>query len=63
MIEIAARLGPVCQHLTGDEFAPLVSDVADTKLRFAAIDAEVWPRRDRDAGRQVTRRRRPLTGE
>jgi len=25
MIEIAARLGPVCQHLTGDEFAQLVS--------------------------------------
>lgn len=48
MIEIAARLGPVCQHLTDDEFAQLVSDVADTKLRFAAIDAGAWPRRDRD---------------
>jgi hypothetical protein len=34
--------------LTDDEFAQLVSDVADTKLRFAAIDAGAWPRRDRD---------------
>lgn len=47
-IEIAARVGPVCRHLTDDEFAQLVSDMADTKLRFAAIDAEPWPRRDLD---------------
>ena len=51
MIEIAARLRPVCQHLTDDEFLQLVSDVADTKLRFAAIDERAWPRRDR--GRPV----------
>ena len=49
-IDIAARLGPVCQHLTDDEFAQLVSDVADTKLRFAEIDMGTWPRRGRDDG-------------
>ena len=48
MIEIAARLGPVCEHLTDEDFAQLVSDMADTKLRFAAIDGESWPRRDRE---------------
>ena len=48
IIEIAARLGPVCQRLTGDEFAQLVPDVADTKRRCAAIDARAWARRDRD---------------
>ena len=46
MREIAARLGPVCQHLTDAEFAQLVSDVAIMKLRFAAIDAGIWARRD-----------------
>jgi hypothetical protein len=45
MIEIAARLHRVCQHFTGDEFAQLVSDLADTRLRFAAIDARASPRR------------------
>ena len=48
MIEIAARLRPVCRHLTDDEFTQLVCDVADTRLRFAAIDARAWPRRDGD---------------
>jgi hypothetical protein len=46
MIEIAARLRWVCQHFTDDEFTQLVSDLADTRLRFAAIDARAWPRRD-----------------
>lgn len=48
MIAIAARLRRVCQHLTDDEFTKLVSDIADTRLRFAAIDARAWPRRDGD---------------
>ena len=48
MLEIAARLRPVCRHLTDDEFTQLVSDMADTRLRFAEIDARVWPRRDGD---------------
>ena len=48
MTEIAARLRPVCRHLTDDEFTELVRDVADTRLRFAAIDARAWPRRDGD---------------
>jgi len=46
MIEIAARLRPVCQYLTDDDFSQLVCDMADTKLRCAAIDARPWPRRD-----------------
>ena len=48
MTDISARLRRVCQHWSEDEFAQLVSDVADTKLRFAAIEAEAWPRRDRE---------------
>ena len=47
-IDIAARLRRVCQHWADDEFAQLVSDVADTKLRFAAIEARAWPSRDRE---------------
>ena len=43
--EISARLRHVCQHLTDDEFARLVLEMAETKLRFAAIDAESVPRR------------------
>lgn len=50
MIEIAGRLRPVCRHLPDDEFTQLVSDIADTRLRFAAIDARAWPRRDGDDG-------------
>ena len=45
--DIAARLRRVCQHWADDEFAQLVSDMADTKLRFAAIEARAWPPRDR----------------
>ena len=41
--EISARLRRVCQHLTDEEFARLVADMTDTKLRFAAIDARAWP--------------------
>ena len=48
MIGIAARRRRVCQHLTDEEFTQLVSDMADTKLRCAAIDARAWPRRDGD---------------
>ena len=48
MTDISARLRRVCQHWADDEFAQLVSDVADTKLRFAAIDAGAWPRLDRE---------------
>ena len=41
--EISERLRPVCRALTDDEFGRLVADVAKTKLRFAAIDAALWP--------------------
>ena len=47
MTDISARLRRVCQHWTDDAFARLVADMADTKLRFAAIDADAWPHRDR----------------
>jgi hypothetical protein len=46
--DIAARLRRVCQHWADDEFAQLVSDMADTKLQFAAIEARAWPSRARD---------------
>ena len=39
--EIAARLRHVCQHLSDDQFARLVSDIAETRIRFAAIDAGI----------------------
>lgn len=42
--DIADRLRHVCQHLTGEEFAQLVADIAETRLRFAAIDAEQFRR-------------------
>ena len=41
--EIAARLRHVCQHMSDDEFALLVADIAETRLRFAAIDAAYPP--------------------
>jgi hypothetical protein len=37
--EISARLRHVCQHLDDDEFARLVIDMAETRLRFSAIDS------------------------
>lgn len=37
--EISARLRHVCQHLGDEEFARLVIDMAETQLRFSAIDA------------------------
>ena len=43
MSEISARLRRVCQHLTHEEFERLVADMADTKLRFATIEARTWP--------------------
>ena len=42
--DISARLRHICQHLTDDEFARLVVDMAETKLRFAAIDSEAFSR-------------------
>ena len=37
--EISARLRHICQHLGDAEFARLVIDMAETRLRFSAIDA------------------------
>jgi len=48
VIEIAARVRPVCQHLTDHDFTQLVCDMADTRLRCAAIDVRAWPRPDGD---------------
>ena len=42
--EISARLRHVCQHLPDDEFTRLVLDMAETKLRFAAIEAGAFSR-------------------
>ena len=42
--EISARLRHACQHLPDDEFARLVLDMAETKLRFATIEAEAFSR-------------------
>lgn len=42
--ELTVRLRRVCQHLSDEEFARLVADMAKTKLRFAAIEAASWPR-------------------
>ena len=50
MTEISARLRRVCQHLTDEEFGRLVADMADTKIRFAEIDATAWPHLDRGEG-------------
>jgi len=44
VVEITARLRRVCQHLDDDEFARLVADIAETRLRFATIDAAYPPR-------------------
>ena len=41
--DISARLRYACRHLSDDEFASLVSDMAEMKLRFASIDAAFWP--------------------
>ena len=43
--EISARLRHICQHLSDDEFARLVIDMAETRLRFSAIDAGEAARR------------------
>ena len=43
--EIAARLRHVCQHLSDDEFALLVAEIAETRLHFAEIDARYPPSR------------------
>ena len=37
--DIAARLRPTCSHLASAEFDRLVRDIAETKARFAAMDA------------------------
>jgi len=42
--EITARLRHLCQHMSDDEFGRLVADIAETRLRFAAIDASYPPR-------------------
>ena len=46
--EISSRLRHVCQHLSDDEFARLVIDMAETRLRFSAIDAGARGRRPSD---------------
>ena len=48
--DLSARLARVCEHMTDEEFARLVVDMADTKLRFAVIDAGAWGRRSRHDG-------------
>jgi hypothetical protein len=41
--DISARLRYACRHLSDNEFARLVFDMAEMKLRFASIDAASWP--------------------
>ena len=43
--EISARLRHVCQHLSDEEFRHLVLDMAETRLRFSAIDSGALARR------------------
>ena len=38
--DLSARLRPVSAHLTEEEFAKLVADVAAMKVRFDEMDAE-----------------------
>ena len=54
--EIAARLRHLCQHMSDDEFARLVADIAETRLRFAAIDASYPPRPQPQVRQQPTER-------
>ena len=48
--DLSVRLRHACQHLSEAEFARLVFDMAEMKLRFAAIEATSWPhpRSERD---------------
>jgi hypothetical protein len=50
--DLSTRLRHACRHLSEDEFARLVFDMAETKLRFAAIEATSWPHppSERDGG-------------
>ena len=48
--DLSARLRHVCQHLADDEFARLMLDMAETKLRFAAIDGDAFSRPRAEAG-------------
>ena len=43
--DLSTRLRHVCRHLSDDEFTHLVFAMAETKLRFAAIEASSWPHR------------------
>jgi hypothetical protein len=43
--EISARLRHVCQHLSDEDFTRLVIDMAETRLRFSAIDSGAPGRR------------------
>ena len=45
VVEISARLRHVCQHLSDEEFKRLVMDMAETRLRFSAIDSGALARR------------------
>jgi hypothetical protein len=56
VVEITARLRRVCQHMSDDEFARLVADIAETRLRFAAIDASYPPRPQPQVRQQPTER-------
>jgi hypothetical protein len=47
--EISARLRHVCHHLTDAEFTRLIVGMAETKLRFQAIDAVFPPLRQAPA--------------
>ena len=40
--EISARLRRACQHMPDAEFTSMVLDMAETRLRFADIDARAF---------------------
>jgi len=49
--EIAARPRHACEHPSDDEFARLVFDIVETRLRFQAIDAGHFARGRQPADR------------
>ena len=42
-LEFAARFEAICRHLTSDEFAKLVAEMAQFRLKHESLDAGVAP--------------------
>ena len=57
--DIAGRLRHVCQHLSSEEFDQLVAEIAETRLRFAAIDAGYFRRAPAQGARPAAGENKP----